>query len=66
MTNNPNQQRQSNSGMKDVGKTAAGVALGVFSVPVIAGILLVILIISACVICVVSSGGLSLLFSAGS
>ncbi len=41
------------SGGTDVGKTAAGVALGIFSVPVIIAIVVGVLLLGCCVFCLV-------------
>ncbi len=40
----------------DVGKTAAGVALGILSVPVIITIVVVLLVVGLCVFCFILGG----------
>ncbi len=48
--------------MKDIGKTATGVALGVLSVPVIIAIVSIIGLIALCVLCNVMGSLLSALY----
>jgi uncharacterized membrane protein len=49
----------------DVGKTAAGVALGILSVPVIITIVVIVLVLGLCVLCFVLGGIGSIMQGAG-